>query len=220
MLKIINRIDDKFPFRVYELSNGDFLPSVTSVMSLVHEQDIAKWRKNVGNVVADRVSLQASTHGTKFHELMESCMNSIKEGKELPKIKMFGEFFQVYNTHLKKHIFPSITNVKLIEHQMFSTSLKCAGTVDLLADWKGETAIIDWKTTRRHKKLEDVTNYFGQLACYAYIAREKYGIIVKKLVLVFNENDETVYTMEQTNIQHWLEFFVQYRKVFFKRYGI
>lgn len=220
MLEIVNRIDDKFPFRVYELSNGEILPSVTSIMTLVHEKDIAKWRKNVGNAVADAVSLKASTHGTRFHELMESCMIAIKEKKELPKVKPFTEFFQVYNVALKKNVIPNISNVRFIEHQMFSTTLKCAGTCDLLADWKGTTAIIDWKTTKRYKKLEDVHNYFGQLASYAYIAREKYGIIVKKLVLVFNTSDEYMYVLEQENVQEWLDFFMKWRKVFYRRYGI
>lgn len=213
-LEIVNRIDDKFPFRVYEMSNGEYYPSATSVTGLVHEKELAKWRKWVGDKKADEVCRVASEHGTRFHELMERKLN----GEEI-KLSPFHEFYNVYKA-LDKQIYPNISNVKFVEKQLFSTSLRCAGTVDLLADWQGDTAIIDWKTTKREKTLSDVSNYFAQLSAYAYMIRENYGIVAKKMVLVFNEADSTVYTLQQTDIQKWVNFFMKYRKIFFERYGI
>lgn len=213
-LDIVNRIDDKFPFRVYELSNGDFYPSATSVTGLVHEKEIEKWRKAVGEKRANKVCQEASAHGTRFHELMERKLN----GEEI-KLSPFHEFYNV-NRALERQIYPNISNVKFVEKQLFSTSLRCAGTVDLLADWDGETAIIDWKTTRKEKTMTDVSNYFAQLSAYAYMIRENYGIVAKRMVLVFNEADSTVYTLQQTDIQKWVNFFMKYRKLFYRRYKI
>lgn len=213
-IEIESRIDDLYPFRVYKMSNGEYYPSATSVTSLVHENDIARWRKWVGDAKADEVCRIASEHGTRFHELMERHL----KGDEI-KLNPFNEFYGVYNT-LKKNIYPNISNVKFVETQLFSSSLRCAGTVDLLADWEGETAIIDWKTTKRRKDLKDVGNYFAQLSAYAYMIRENYGIVAKKMVLVFNEADEFVYTLQQTDIQKWVDFFMKYRKIFYQRHGI
>ena len=213
-LEIVERVDGKYPFRVYSMSNGENYPSVTSITGLIHEQDILAWRRRVGNAKANEISSTASRHGTRFHTLMEEKMLGGN-----PQVDFSSEFYSVYDA-LKKEIYPKISNVKFVEKQLFSSTLRCAGTVDLLADWEGETAIIDWKTTRREKTLSDVDNYFAQLACYAYMIRENYGIVAKNMVLVFDVNDEYVYTLNQTDIQKWVDYFVQWRKEFYKRNGV
>ena len=54
-----------------------------------------------------------------------------------------------------------IDNIRGIELGMWSEGLKVAGTSDLVADYEGELAIIDWKTSTYIKKEE--YNHLNQI---------------------------------------------------------
>jgi genome maintenance exonuclease 1 len=75
-----------------------------------------------------------------------------------------------------------IDNVRAVEIQLCSEMMGVAGTIDLVADYEGEIAIIDWKTSLRPKNPDWITDYFLQKAAYAVMWRECTGIKVDKLV--------------------------------------
>ena len=66
--------------RLYNLPNGDWVPSITSVTSFYNRQIFVKWRKRVGIEEANRITKKATTRGTDFHEAVEVYMrnNEIK----------------------------------------------------------------------------------------------------------------------------------------------
>jgi hypothetical protein len=61
--------------------------------------------------------------------------------------------------------------------------LKVAGTSDLIADYNGELAVIDWKTGSYIKKDEYVFNYILQGTAYCHMLAEMYKLVPKKIVI-------------------------------------
>lgn len=199
--------------RLYKTPDGKCYPSATTVVGILNKKKIEEWRQKVGEEEANKVSKWASEHGTRFHELME---NTLQNGTQ--HIDLFNEFCVVY-PKLLREIYPHISNVVAIEERMYSDTLEVAGTADLIAEWNGELAILDWKTSRHKKAPSDCLSYWLQLASYAVMLKERKGLEVKKLVLLFNENDEDCYYYEQSNIQLWIERFKKIREIYRQQTG-
>src|SRR5579859_6289118 len=60
--------------RVYQLPNGSWVPSVTTVLSHFKQKELAGWRRRVGDKVANRKMNIAAKKGTKFHDLVENYL--------------------------------------------------------------------------------------------------------------------------------------------------
>src|SRR5210317_390044 len=63
-------------FRLYEITNGDWVPSITSVTSFYNRQIFINWRKRVGVEEANKITKKATTRGTDFHEAVEVYMRN------------------------------------------------------------------------------------------------------------------------------------------------
>ena len=168
--------------RVYTAEDGSIpdggYSSVTTVLGADKSQQegLRKWRERVGEEEANNASHKAAFLGTAVHNLMEDYML----GQE-PKTKYFP------NVHdrasgLKEFADRHIGKVRMVEGQMFSHHLRVAGTVDLVAEYDGKLAIIDWKTSKYRKKREHINNYFKQESAYAVMFEERTGIPVDTLV--------------------------------------
>ena len=57
-----------------------------------------------------------------------------------------------------------IDNIHSLEGSMYSKQLGIAGTVDCIAEYNGELAIIDFKTSKKPKPREWIDHYFVQCA--------------------------------------------------------
>ena len=103
-----------------------------------------------------------------------------------------------------------IDNIRTIEGQMMSDYLRCAGTVDLIADYDGKISIIDWKTSSKPKKEEWVTGYFMQESAYAVMFEENTNIPVSQLVTIVACSTGEVQVFK-TNRDKWIGEFIRYR---------
>ena len=66
------------------------------------------------------------------------------------------------------HVIQDITNVVAIESGVVHPLLGYAGTLDLIAEYKGALSVIDWKTSAKHKaSLKDCYSYPQQVVAYA-----------------------------------------------------
>ena len=73
----------------------------------------------------------------------------------------------------------------------YSKVLGIAGTVDCIAEYDGELAVIDFKTSKKPKPRDWIEHYFVQCAAYACMLYEMTGIMVKKFVIIMAcENGE------------------------------
>jgi len=162
------------------------LVSITSVTSHFNKEIFVKWRKKVGDVEADRITKLATSRGTDMHSLTEMYLKN----QDLPSdVLPISEFlFNISKSTLK-----NINNIHTLEGSLYSKQLGIAGTVDCIAEYNGELAIIDFKTSKKPKPREWIEHYFVQCMAYGCMLYEITGIMVKKLVIIMAcENGECV----------------------------
>ena len=180
-------IDGVRHYEVPSTEGQTYLPfvSITSVISWINRDKFSKWRKKVGDEVADRTMRKAASRGTDMHTLTEHYLKN----EDLPKVQPLSEIlFKLAKPELNK-----IGNVHCLEKALYSRQFMIAGTVDCIAEYKGELAIIDFKTSKQPKPKQWIEHYFVQCAAYACMLYELTGIIVKKFVIIMScENGECV----------------------------
>jgi len=161
------------------------LVSITSITSHFNKQIFLDWRKRVGDVEADKITKAATKRGTDMHTLTEYYLKN----DDLPEVPPISEFlFKIAKTELNK-----IDNIRTLEGALYSKQLGIAGTVDCIAEYNGELAIIDFKTSKKPKPREWIEHYFVQAMAYGCMLYEMREIPVKKLVIIMAcENGECV----------------------------
>jgi hypothetical protein len=161
------------------------LVSITSVTSHFNREIFDNWRKKVGEEEAQKITKAATSRGTDMHSLVENYLDN----KNLPPVAPMADFlFKIAKTDLKR-----INNIYALEGSLYSKQLGIAGTVDCIAEYDGELAIIDFKTSKKPKPREWIEHYFVQCMAYGCMLYELTGISVKKLVIIMAcENGECV----------------------------
>ena len=184
------------------------LVSITSVISHHNKDFFAKWRKKVGEEKANSITRKATSRGTDFHTLTENHLNNINFKTGL--VQPLSEFlFLIAKEELNK-----IDNIHALEQSLYSQQLGVAGTVDCIAEYNGELAIIDFKTSKKPKPREWIDGYFIQCAAYACMLYELTGIAVKKFVILMAcENGECV-VYEEYDKSKYIKLLAQYIREF------
>jgi len=157
--------------------------SITSVTSHFNKEIFVKWRKRVGNEEADRITKAATGRGTDMHTLTEHYLKN----ENLPEVRPISDFlFKIAKGKLNK-----INNIYALEGPLYSKELGIAGTVDCIAEYDGELAIIDFKTSKKPKPRDWIEHYFVQCMAYGCMLYEMRDIPIKKLVIIMAcENGE------------------------------
>ena len=178
------------------------LVSITSVTSHFNKDIFVKWRKRVGNEEADRITKRATKRGTDMHTLVEYYMKN----EELPEVPPISDFlFKISKANLKR-----INNIYALEGSLYSKQLGIAGTVDCIAEYDGELAIIDFKTSAKPKPRKWIDHYFVQCMAYGCMLYELTGISVKKLIIIMAcENGECV-VYEERDKSKYIKLLTEY----------
>ena len=116
-------------------------------------------------------------------------------------------------TQAKKEL-RNIDNIYALEKSLYSRELGVAGTVDCIAEYKGELAIIDFKTAEKPKPVDWIENYFVQAAAYACMFYEITDIPVKKLVILMTCTNGEVKVYEEYDKMKYMKKLVQYIQLF------
>lgn len=165
--------------RKYFTPEGNAYPSITTVLGVLNKEGILEWRKRVGEEKANQISQQAATRGTAVHKLAEDYIDNVPDWN---KDHMPSNLFSF--NQLKTILDERLNNVWFQEEFLYSDKLKCAGQVDCIAEFDGQLSIIDFKTSRKPKKEEWITNYFIQASFYAAAFYERTGIPIKQGVIL------------------------------------
>ena len=182
--------------RHYVTPNGSYI-SITSLLSNLNKDSISRWRKRVGETEANRISTKASRQGTGVHSICESYIKNeeeILDGKMPNEVEMFNSILPLLDR---------IDNVHVIEGALYSDELELAGRTDLIAEFDGQLAVIDYKTSRKIKKWEYCHNYFMQGAFYAHAYEERTGIPINNIVIIMAVENEKPLLFEETK-ERWL----------------
>ena len=199
--------------RYYEVGGDNIYPSVTSVISFISRKKFADWRAKVGEEAANRKTKRATTRGTNLHTLFEIYLQNgdYKSHKEydLPLIHL------MFNS-AKRHLNERIGTIYQQETTMSSDRLCLAGTVDLICEFDGELAIVDFKTSEKEKPEEWLEDYFVQLSAYWAMFAERTGVVPKKLVVFLVAENGDIQIVERTNIMHYLTILKDYVNQFIR----
>ena len=169
--------------------------SITSVTSHFNKEIFINWRKRVGNEEADKITKAATGRGTDMHTLTEHYLKN----EDLPEVRPISDFlFKIAKGKLNK-----IDNIYALEGPLYSKELGIAGTVDCIAEYDGELAIIDFKTSKKPKPRNWIEHYFVQCMAYGCMLYEMKGISIKKLVIIMAcENGECVIYEERDKAKY------------------
>ena len=195
--------------RYYKVPDEDQLlklVSITSVTSHINREIFNNWRKKIGEDEAQKITKAATSRGTDMHSLVENYLDN----KDLPSVAPIADFlFKISKTDLKR-----INNIYALEGSLYSKQLGIAGTVDCIAEYDGELAIIDFKTSKKPKPREWIEHYFVQCMAYGCMLYELTGISVKKLVIIMAcENGECV-VYEERDKSKYIKLLSKYIRTF------
>lgn len=172
--------------RYYETSDGERLSSVTTILSKTSDKEFLKeWRERIGNDEADRQIKYASSLGTIFHEHLENHIQDIPRPNGTSIIYKQAE--KMSDQVIKRGL-AFLDEVWGIEEILYYPSLY-AGTCDLIGVYKGNPSIIDYKTTKKPKKEEQVENYKLQLCAYAMAHNFLFGTNITQGVILMCSRD-------------------------------
>jgi len=193
--------------RYYKLPSGNKkLVSITSVISHYKKDFFNAWRKRVGVEEADKITKKATSRGTDMHTLVENYLYN----KNLPSVQPISEhLFKIAKKDLNR-----INNIYALEGALYSEVLGIAGTCDCIAEYDGELAIIDFKTSKQPKPRDWIEGYFVQCAAYAAMLYELTGLVVKKFVIIMSCEDGDCVVYEERDKKKYLKLLTQYIKKF------
>ena len=191
--------------RYYKIPDEDDLikmVSITSVTSHFNKEIFVNWRKKVGNEEADRITKAATGRGTDMHTLTEHYLKN----ENLPEVRPISDFlFKIAKSELNK-----IDNIYALEGPLYSKELGIAGTVDCIAEYNGELAIIDFKTSKKPKPRNWIEHYFVQCMAYGCMLYEMKGIPIKKLVIIMACENGECEVYEEYNKAKYIRLLQQY----------
>ena len=194
--------------RFYNLPDGQWVPSITSVTSFYNREIFAKWRKRVGIEEANRITKKATARGTDFHEAAQAYLMNLQLNWE--EFRPMTQFM----FHHAKPFLDKINNVHAIERTLYSEYLGLAGRVDCIGEYEGELAVIDFKTSEKIKPEKWLENYFVQETFYAAAYYELTGIPVKKLITLMVTPSGEVKVFDKRNKGDYIKLLVRYIKEF------
>ena len=184
------------------------LISITSVTSHFNREIFVKWRKRVGEDEANKITRKATSRGTDMHTLVENFLHN----RELPSgsVQPLSEFLYLS----AKDELNRINNIYALERSLYSKQLGIAGTVDCIAEYDGELAIIDFKTSKKPKPRAWIENYFVQCAAYGCMLYEMTGIPVKKFVIIMSCESGECVVYEERDKSKYIKLLTQYIRKF------
>lgn len=143
--------------RLYITPDGNF-PSMTSILSVLDDGGIEKWRQRVGEEEADRITQEAADRGNALHDYNEAYLNN-----NLKRSDLKGPAKILFNR--VKNYLDEIECVVATEVPLYHKEDQYAGRVDCIGMMHNEIMIIDHKNSRRPI---DASKSFGRRKLFKY----------------------------------------------------
>jgi len=201
--------------RYYVNSNGDPVPSVTSILSKTKDMTaLNAWKKRVGAAEAQRIVTESANLGTIMHKHLESYI----EGVERPSgtNQVYVQAKNLSETVIE-HGLKNVDEVWGIETHLAFPGLY-GGTADLICVHEGVPAIGDFKTSRKFKKKEWIDDYFMQASAYALAHNEVYGTNIQKgvIFMVTHDNEYQQFVVEGKEFESFTDKWLDRVETYYK----
>jgi hypothetical protein len=163
--------------RVYQTPDGETLPSVTTILSATKDMTaLNEWRKRIGEDKANQITKEAAGVGTAMHGNLERFIAGVQRQPGNNPVHVQANLMAdvIIENGLK-----FIDEVWAMEQSLYFPGLY-SGTTDLVAVYKGNPSVCDYKQTNKPKKEEWIDDYKLQLVAYIMAHNEVYGTDIRE----------------------------------------
>lgn len=168
--------DDKVP-----------VPSVTTILDATADKThLIAWRKRVGDEAANQISKESAGLGTIVHNRVEKYIL----GEEWDKFgsNQVQQIAQVIVHNIITQGLSKVSEVWGSEIGLLSPGLY-AGTADGIGLYEGVPSVFDYKTAKKIKRKDWITDYFVQCSAYALAHNETYGTDIQQIVIMMGDRE-------------------------------
>lgn len=182
---------------------SDPVPSVTTILSETGDKThLLEWRKRVGEAEATRISTEAAGFGTMTHNALEKYV--LGEDYEVKGNNLVHTMARRATDIMIKEGLSQVDEVWGVEVGLMAEGLY-AGTTDCVGIFNGKPAIIDFKTAKKIKKKEWISDYFMQGCAYALAHNEMFSTNIDRvaILMVDREGEYKDYVIEGDEFNHY-----------------
>jgi genome maintenance exonuclease 1 len=208
--------------RLYNTPTGA-LPSVTTILSATKpekdKQGLENWRKAIGEQRANAICTEAANRGTRMHKYLEDYVidGVLKKAGSNP----FAKEAHIMAEEIVKKGMCHVNECWGTEVSLYFPEIY-AGTTDLVGEYNGKPAIMDFKQSNKVKKDEYVKDYCIQLAAYAeaHNAIYKTNINTGVILMCVKPEQPKPGVFEKQQYMEWVidgEAFKKWKNVWWKR---
>lgn len=164
--------------RLYATPDGNAVASVTTILDATKDKThLIAWRKRVGEKRAQEITTEAAGVGTRMHTYLEKY---IETGEwPSPGSNPFAIKAHKMACEIREKALVDVDEIWGSEINLYMPQMY-AGTTDLVGQYKGNPAIMDFKQSNKVKKEEWVVDYYLQMVAYAEAHNEIYGTDIRE----------------------------------------
>lgn len=164
--------------RLYATPDGNAVASVTTILDATKDKThLIAWRKRVGEIKAKEITTEAAGVGTRMHKYLEDYIDTAEWPS--PGGNPFAIKAHRMAEQIRENALTHVDEIWGSEVNLYMPNMY-AGTTDLVGQYKGNPAIMDFKQTNKPKKVEWIEDYFLQLVAYAEAHNEIYGTNIRE----------------------------------------
>lgn len=184
--------------RFYTTPEGNVYPSITTILGSVVKPAVAAWRESLGVNKANAETKRATERGSAVHQMIENYLNNDVD----PTNGFISEHIREFKS--VKPMLNQINNIRCQEIPLYSDTLRVAGRVDCIGEYKGKLSIIDFKTSTNDKSSSIIQDYYMQTAAYAIMFQELYDIQVNEIVIIMSVERGIVPLVFKQQVDGWI----------------
>jgi genome maintenance exonuclease 1 len=164
--------------RLYSTPDGNAVASVTTILDATKDKThLIAWRKRVGEIKAQEITTEAAGVGTRMHKYLEDYIDTAEW--PTPGSNPFAVKAHKMACEIRDRALVDVNEIWGSEVNLYMPNMY-AGTTDLVGQYKGNPAIMDFKQTNKPKKEEWIVDYYLQLVAYAEAHNEIYGTNIRE----------------------------------------
>lgn len=169
--------------RFYRTPEGNWYPSITTILSAEEKPWLIDWRNSLGDKRADKEQKRCAERGEAVHLMCERYLNN-----ELDVDNIRKDFKQehIVGFNQMKLLLNKVDNIKAQEVALYSDRLRVAGRTDCIGEYNGTLSVIDFKTSNQNKSREMIEDYFLQSTAYALMWHERTGEPIETIVILMS----------------------------------
>lgn len=199
--------------RHYQIE-GHHYPGVTTILSATKPYEDRKrlwdWQARVGKSEAQQITSKAASAGTKLHKLIGQHLN--QEAITIPDA-IAGYW------HSIAPILETVQEPWLVEGAVWHPD-GFAGFPDALIQVNDQLYVCDWKTARKPKRREWITDYCLQVAAYTQAINWVYpdvGVNQALIAIALDGSDAQTFELSATDLEDYWQQFQQRLQQFYDR---